>query len=322
MSPSQDYSALPRSFAFHLAILSSLIFHPAFAFAQVPTSDDFNGSSLNTSLWTASSPAGGSVNVSNGHAYLAVPGGSNHDAFVGGNNSVRILQNVSNSDFDVAAKFDSTVSGQYQGQGILVQQNSGTYLRIELSSNGSQTFISAAFINNGNQNSFFTNAISGVSSPVWLQAQRSGNSWTVSYSTDGNNYTTGGTFNQSLTVSAIGPYAWNYNNNPSASPAITAAVDNFYNLNNCCSGQPPVISAVGTNSITSTSGNVTWTTDKSLTMPFGLKIHAKRAAMHARAIGFNTPSVPAIPAAPAVARTLIYPCTMPLISMAIAEWTW
>src|SRR5947209_20573151 len=87
--------------------------------AQAPTSDDCHGSSLHTSLWTMSAPAGGSVTVSNGHANIVVPGGSNHDAFVGGNNSVRILQTISTADFDVAAKFDSAATKQYQGEGIL-----------------------------------------------------------------------------------------------------------------------------------------------------------------------------------------------------------
>ena len=94
------------------------------------------------------------MSLGNGDAMFLVPGGSNHDAFVGGNNSVRILQPVSNSDFDVAAKFDSPVSQQYQGEGILVQQDSNTYMRFELSSNGSQTQLSAAIVSGGNQTQF------------------------------------------------------------------------------------------------------------------------------------------------------------------------
>jgi hypothetical protein len=245
-----------------LVVVSVPFIRPAFVFAQSPASDDFNGSNLNTALWTTSAPAGGTVSVSNGHAYLTVPGGSNHDAFVGGDNAVRILQNVSNSDFDVAAKFDSAPHAQYQGQGILVQQNSGTYMRFEVASNGSQTVVSASYINSGNQHTFFSNGVSGVGEPVWLQVQRAGSTWTLSYSTNGSSYTTAGSFSQNITVSALGPYAWNYNSTPGNSPAITAAVDYFYNLaGSCCTTHPPVISAVGTNNITQTSANVTWTTD-------------------------------------------------------------
>src|ERR1039457_5516642 len=82
-----------------------------------PVSDDFNGSALNTSLWAVVAPAGGTVSVSNGHANLAAPGGSNHDAFVGGNNSVRIVQTIANGDFAVVAKFDSAPNAQYEGEG-------------------------------------------------------------------------------------------------------------------------------------------------------------------------------------------------------------
>ena len=38
-----------------------------------PVSDDFNGSSLNTSVWTAVAPAGGKVSLNSGHVLLAVP---------------------------------------------------------------------------------------------------------------------------------------------------------------------------------------------------------------------------------------------------------
>jgi hypothetical protein len=44
-----------------------------------------------------------------------------------GNGSVRIVQRVANANFDVAAKFDSAPTSSYQGEGILVQQDSGTY---------------------------------------------------------------------------------------------------------------------------------------------------------------------------------------------------
>jgi regulation of enolase protein 1 (concanavalin A-like superfamily) len=231
--------------------------------AGAPVSDDFNGTSLNTSLWTFSALAGGSVSVSNGHAYLAVPGGSNHDAVVGGDNSVRILQTISNADFDVAVKFDSAPSQQYQGEGILVQQDSSDYLRLEFSSDGTQTVVSGNNVVAGNQQGIFQTAVNNASS-IWLQVQRSGNNWTISYSYDGNTYTTAGSFSATLNVSAIGPYAWNYNVTPSQAPAINAAVDYFHNVSGGGGTNPPVISNIaaspGTNSAT-----ITWQTDESST---------------------------------------------------------
>jgi hypothetical protein len=226
-----------------------------------PVSDDFNGSALDTSLWTVVAPAGGTVTVSNGHADLVVPGGSNHDGFVGGNNSVRILQAIANADFTVAAKFDSAVAGNSEGEGILVQQDSGTYIRFHFGSSGGKKNIAATGISGGIQTSFIQVPLSSVTPPLWLQVQRSANTWTLSYSKDGVNYTQAGTFSDALTVSSIGPYAWNYNKKPSLAPALTAAVDYFYNVAGTGGTNPPVISGISANP-SSTSATITWTTDQ------------------------------------------------------------
>jgi regulation of enolase protein 1 (concanavalin A-like superfamily) len=250
-----------RSFgpALFVAIILACTSNPIAA-QQAPGSDDFSGSSLDTTTWTATAPLGGAISVSNGHALLVVPGGNNHDAFVGGNNSVRMLQSVPNSDIDVVAKFDSVVSGQYQGQGILVQQDGITYLRFEVFSIDSQRMIYASYVGNGNQHTFFNNPVS-VSAPVWLRVSRSGSAWTLRYSTNGTAYIIAGSFNQNVTVSTIGPYAWNYNNNPAAAPALTASVDYFHNLS---TSNPPSISSVG-RTVTQISATITWTTDQQAT---------------------------------------------------------
>ena len=252
--------------------------------AGAPVSDDFTGSSLNTSLWQPSAPAGGTVTVSNGHANLAVPGGANHDAFLGGDNSVRMLQNISNTDFDVAAKFDSAVTRQYEGEGILVQQDSGTYLRLEFSSDGNGTSLSANIVSAGNQYSFGSQSVPGGSSSLWLQVQRSGANWTVAYSTDGVNYQPGITFSQNLTVSAIGPYAWNYNNNPASSPALTAAVDYFYNLSG--GGTTPLAISNVSASAAATTATITWTTNLSATsaVQYGTTTNYGQSASNSTAV--------------------------------------
>ena len=80
------------------------------AMAQSPVADDFNGTSLNTSLWTVQAPVGGSATVSNGHLLITVPGGSNHDAFTPALDAVQVVQQVSNANFDVNVKIDSTLA--------------------------------------------------------------------------------------------------------------------------------------------------------------------------------------------------------------------
>ena len=211
-------------------VLSSLLGAMALQAASAPVSDDFNGTSLNTALWTAATPAGGTVSVSNGHLMLAVPGGSNHDAFVGGDNAVRIAQSIANADFDVTAKFDSAPVSAYQGEGILVSQDSGTYLRFEVYSDGSRLYALAATVSGGNQTTNLSSTLSGVSAPFWVRVQRSGNTWTLNLSTNGSTYSKVGSFSETVTVAQVGPYAWNYSSPASSAAALNSSVDYFYNL--------------------------------------------------------------------------------------------
>jgi lysophospholipase L1-like esterase len=197
---------------------------------KLPVSDDFTSTGLNTDLWTVEAPPDATVTVASGHSILSLPGGVNHDAFVGGNNSVRILQPVSNVDFDVAAKFDTVLSAAYQGQGILVQQDAGTYLRFEVGSNGAELFLSGASVSGGTETNHFSTPLHGVDSSLWLEVKRSGDTWTLSFATDGVNYTAGGTFIQSINVTGIGPYAFNYNSYAPAAPATSSSIDFFHNL--------------------------------------------------------------------------------------------
>jgi regulation of enolase protein 1 (concanavalin A-like superfamily) len=232
-------SANLRKVKLALAALSFIavpLLYPSFASAATtcspgaPVLDDFNGSALNTALWTAAAPAGGSVSVSNGHALLSVPGGSNHDPLAGGDNSVRIMQPISNSNFDVAAKFDSPVNSAYEGQGIMVQQDSGTYIRFEVYSDGWSNYVSAGNVAAGQETQQINVGVSNPGPSFWLQVQRSGNTWTLSTSTDGVTYTTAGSFTLAFTASEIGLYAWNYNDTPSSAAALTASIDYFHNL--------------------------------------------------------------------------------------------
>lgn len=197
---------------------------------KAAVSDDFNLTGLNASLWTVAAPPDATVALTNGHLSLSLPAGANHDAFVGGNLSAHVLQPVSNVDFDVAAKFDSVPNAAYAGEGILVQQNDGTYLRFEVFSDGTQLYLTGASASGGAETDYFSTPLSSVSSPLWLEVKRTGDTWVLSSSSDGVNYLAGGSFTQNINVTAIGPYAWNYNIDVSAAPAFSSLVDSFYNL--------------------------------------------------------------------------------------------
>src|SRR6202012_5776946 len=130
----------------HVSIASSLVLAWVLtsgtcstANAQTPAADDFNGTNLNTALWTVVAPAGGSALVSNGHLVITVPGGSNHDAFTPALDAVQVEQQISNANFDVNVKIDSVLAGsaQYSGDGLMVEGDAHDYIRFELGASGS-----------------------------------------------------------------------------------------------------------------------------------------------------------------------------------------
>ena len=59
--------------------------------------------------------------------------------------------------------------------------------------------------------------------------KRATNTWTISWSSDGNTYKNASSFTQGLTAARIGPYAANEVSGSSAPPAFTVSVDYFFN---------------------------------------------------------------------------------------------
>ncbi|HEY2016498.1 MAG TPA: N,N-dimethylformamidase beta subunit family domain-containing protein, partial [Bryobacteraceae bacterium] len=201
------------------------------AAASAPVTDNFNTSSLNTSLWTLVNPVGdGSFAMTGTQLKLNAPAASNHDpAFGGADNSVRVVQSIANADFQATVKFDSIPSQQYQFEGILVEQDAANYLRFQFASSATSLHVAASQILSHNETIVVDNAITlpaGTAS-LWLRIQRTGNTWTETWSTDGANFSPAGSFTLALTTTDIGPFAGNYNPTASASPALSALVDSF-----------------------------------------------------------------------------------------------
>jgi len=189
---------------------------------------------LNTALWSFVNPAGdGSYSLNGSELSLVVPAGANHDpTFGGADNSLRVVQTIANGDFGVVVKFDSIPTLQYQFEGLLVEQDSANFLRLQLGSNGSSLVFGASKIVSGTETSVFSNNITPATgtTSLWLKVVRSGSTWTVSWSADGTTFQSGPAFTQALTVSDIGPFAGNYKPTPSAAPAFTAKIDSFSTL--------------------------------------------------------------------------------------------
>ena len=200
--------------------------------ARGQVSDEFNGTSLNTGLWQVETPAGGSATVSNGELAITVPGGSNHDAYVPALDAVQVVQPISNVNFDVAVKIDSTLTAatQYYGQGIMVEGDANDYIRYGVGAGGSISLGANTIISGNESTPFQTQPFTRYAVPTYLRLTRLGSTYTGFWSTDGVNWTEAGSFSDSLVVTGLAPYAWNYNSTPSNSPALNAKFDWFHNL--------------------------------------------------------------------------------------------
>jgi len=228
-------SATVRAFATASGYTQSAVGSASYTYAPAagaPVSDEFDQSSLNNRVWMVVTPAGGTAAVSSGELVLTVPAASNHDGFVPALDAVQVVQPISNQNFDVAVKIDSTLlaSALYSGQGLMVEGDAHNYIRFEVAATGAIT-LTAATIESGTQSTVLqTSPFSGYSVPTYLRLQRSGTTYTAYWSADGVNWNNEGSFSDSLAVTGLAPYAWNYNATPSNAPAITAKFDWFHNL--------------------------------------------------------------------------------------------
>jgi hypothetical protein len=200
-----------------------------------PVSDDFHSTTLNTSLWTFVNPCCGFLQMSGTDALLIVPGVTNHDPWVTGDGTVRLMQSTANVDFEVVAKFDSSVANllptnEDQEEGIIVEQDSNTFLRFDIHT-GANLF-SAAISNGVAVSGTVKNvSLSIGSGPFWMRITRAGDTWTQSWSVDGVSFNVGNVITFHMTASRLGPFGGNAGNPSSGTPApsFTAAVDYFFN---------------------------------------------------------------------------------------------
>ena len=227
-------------------------------------SDDFNASTLDTTLWNFVNPLNdGSVTVNGTQALISVPAGTSHDVWSTGNDAPRLMQSTSDTDFEIEVKFESVLSDRYQMQGLLAEQDADNFVRVDFYSDGSNTRAFAAVFENGSA-SVQANVVLDLSGAptTYMRLKREGDFWTQRYSEDGTNWQTVSTFTHSLAVSAVGVFAGNFTPNP----AYTAVVDYFFNT------ASPIVPEDGETQHTLTvnvtgSGSVTMNPDKASYQP-------------------------------------------------------
>ncbi|WP_159090165.1 DUF1349 domain-containing protein, partial [Ruegeria sp. Alg231-54] len=186
-------------------------------------SDDFSSGSIDPA-WNITGPQGTSVGLgvagSDAYLELVTPDGD-HNVW-GTNNSARAMQSQANADFTLEARFLTTPTERYQMQGLLVEQDADNWIRFDTYSDGTDLRAFAAITIDGNTSMQFNVVIPGGSAP-YLRVDRTGDTWTLDYSQDGENWTTAGSFNHAMTVSQAGVFA----GNTGPATGYTAQVDYF-----------------------------------------------------------------------------------------------
>jgi len=232
-------------------------------------SDDFSSPTLNTDVWTFIDPqSDGSytfsgTNTADAWVNISVPAGTEHQVWDQGITVPHLLQSVNNSDFEIEAKFESSVDLPYQEQGLLIKQDDGNYMRFEFYSSSTATRLIAASIEDLvptiRINIDFD--ITGIA-PLYMRVKRQGDEWTQTYSYDGITWLNGVTFTHGITVTGIGIYAGNAVG--SSSPTHTASFDYFFETASPIVPEDPTL-PWSINDIVVTPGEtvatVTWTTD-------------------------------------------------------------
>jgi len=196
-------------------------------------SDDFNVCELDTDRWTFVNPLGdGSLELNGTQALISVPAGVEHriwgyDAFNYFVDIPRIVQPADDVDFTLNLKFESPVTSNFHSQGIYFRQDDNDLMFVHFGydvTNGTE--ISALKLVNGDGQDLGDWGVSVGSlgiEPLSMRIQRSGDDWTVWFSTnDGNDWILYKTFAHSMSLSEIGVYVSNSGN---PAPAYTAVVD-------------------------------------------------------------------------------------------------
>ncbi len=204
-------------------------------------SDDFNYCNELDPMWEFMNPIGdSSYAIVDKQLEIYVPGGTNHDIYPSGNpadpliRAPHIMQVATNPD-DLQVKFASGVNQEFQLQGILVEEDADTFLRVNFQWQGGAVRVLVISFANGVPTTLVNQSVTGAdgNGPLYLSLIHSSNDWRVWHSIDNVNWF----FNDfspavPLAISKVGVFAGNSSITAGNEPPHTAVVDYFFNVNN------------------------------------------------------------------------------------------
>lgn len=241
----------------------------------VIVSDDLSTGTLGDH-WSYFDPVGDTLlSLSDTNAVVSIPEGTDHNLFAGENLAPRFRQEGPLGDFGVEAKFDSFLTNRFQMQGIVVEEDADSYLRFEIHHDGNGTRAYMAAILDDVGTTYYYDALPS-STEHYLRVVRTGNTWTMFYSTDGSVWSELAEMVVGIESAYVGPYLGTTATGSGTPPAFIGSVDYFFNVDNPIDPEdggagpdvdPPVLTdvAVETGVPTSQSATVTWTTDEPAT---------------------------------------------------------
>ncbi len=174
-----------------------------------PATDSFNRCVIIDTLWNKSLPTGAALWATGYTADIMAGAGMTHDPDKGGNNvnqTPRLTQAAANTDFVIEARFLSTVDLDGQQQGLLFEQGADDFVSIAIGREGVALRLRAYSFDNGAAVPEL-NKLLTAGTPRYLRIARTGNQWQVTYSFDGFDYLSAGSFNHSLAVSQVSLFA-------------------------------------------------------------------------------------------------------------------
>ncbi len=218
-----------------LVVLASLLAvilaaHSAWASSPAPAQGAPLASSFPGPLWEVITPQGGTASVANAHLTLKVPGGSNHDPLLPSNQAVRVVQPIGNNDFDVSIKIDSPIVATDAGtsQGLMVLADDVDFITFAVVTDGTNISLTAHTVSGGVATTVFDQAsFNEYHNPICLRLNRTGSSYTAYYSVDGVVWTQATSFTDTRVPTSIGPFAANYNSNPTKAVPVVMAINWF-----------------------------------------------------------------------------------------------